>query len=172
MYVPAPKQSDDELYVLSQNMKPYHAKFASMVAGGMMGTEAIRALGYQGVAPKQAASQILRRPDVVAFIRLSQARMVGAAQVTQAAILDRLWAMATDPLASAASRDKAMSHLVKLQAAGISAAAKAPAETAAPVQVAAPDEGLAELERVAEDLQARKAPLQEPSQEGPSTEGP
>lgn len=158
VYVPSVRSCDDELTVLAKTMKPYHCRFAELVVQGKKGPEAVTLAGFAGTAKRQAAAALCRREDVRQYIRLGQERAVGAAQVTTAAIVDRLWMLATDPTATETQRDKAMGHLVKLQAAGLQAMRSAPIDETPKAQATPEEEGLAEVDRVLLDLQVRKGP--------------
>lgn len=152
MFVPPSKQeSDDELFVLAQTMKVNHRKFADGILRGMSGNEAAAFSGYTGVHPRKQSSYLMRRPDVVRYIRLMQGRSYGESLVTLTLMADRLWAIITDPNASVRQKELSWGHLVKIRT----------AESRIPVleKPAQSDTGpdpVAEVEKVMEDYLSRK----------------
>lgn len=115
---PAARSCDDELTVIAHKMKPLHRRFADALLRGESGAAAAKSAGCPGTALRQAASRLLRREDVLRYIRLSQQRAATASQGTLEAIMERLWLTVTDPAAAEEARERAMAHLVKLHSVG------------------------------------------------------
>jgi hypothetical protein len=164
---PAKEESDDELFCLAQTMKVNHRKFADGILQGMSGTEASAFSGYTGDHPRKQSSYLMRRPDVVRYIRLMQGRTYGESVVTLKMMVDRLWAIITDPNASSRQKELSWGHLVKIR----TAESRIPLQDEPPKVQATPEEaGLAEVDRVLLDLQTRKGPeIKEPDDPGEET---
>lgn len=115
---PAARSCDDELTVIAHKIKPLHRRFADAILQGESGAAAAKSAGCPGTALRQAASRLLRREDVLRYIRLSQQRAATASQVTLEALMERLWLTVTDPTATEEAQERAMAHLVKLHSVG------------------------------------------------------
>lgn len=115
---PAARSCVDELTVLAHGMKPQHRKFAEAILRGEDGVSAAKSAGCPGTALSQAAYRLIRREDVLRYIRLSQVEAAASSRVTLDAIKVNLWLTINDPNADDKARDKAMGHLVKIMTAG------------------------------------------------------
>jgi hypothetical protein len=128
---PAARSCEDELAVLTHSMKPQHRKFAEAILRGEDGATAAKSAGCPGTALRQAAYRLIRREDVLRYIRLSQVEAAADSRVTLGALKVKLWLTINDPNADDKARDKATGHLVKILTAGqgITATATLPTQT-------------------------------------------